>query len=204
MGCPAGLFSGLASHVISARVRFPRIVARLMENKLPEAAKPSTLSRVLRTRPATIEADAAPTVDRSMKILPSLGASGAIYASVSLTALAFPDAVISLIFPPTHPIPIQWGVGGLVLLDVVGLLRGWRCVRVPAQMGLLAHNFMYSLFDHAAHLAGAGFGVLYYYYGPALWDFMRALDAEMVEEGDDYHDGFVGSDGAEGSESVEG
>jgi hypothetical protein len=24
--------------------------------------------------------------------------------------------------------------------------------------------------------------VLYYHYGPAVWDFMRALDAEMVDD----------------------
>jgi rhomboid-like protein len=126
----AGLFSGLVSHVVSARVRFPRIVARLLENKAPAAARPSLLARLFRTRPAPLDAaaDAAPALERSLRILPSLGASGAIYASVTLTALAFPDAVVSLIFPPTHPIPIQWGVGALVLLDVVGALRGWRCV----------------------------------------------------------------------------
>jgi membrane associated rhomboid family serine protease len=43
----------------------------------------------------------------------------------------------------------------------------------------------YSLFDHWAHLGGAAFGVLYYYYGPAFWDFMRSLDAEMVDTTED-------------------
>jgi membrane associated rhomboid family serine protease len=28
-------------------------------------------------------------------------------------------------------------------------------------------------FDHAAHLGGALFGVLYYMYGPKIWDFLR-------------------------------
>lgn len=58
-------------------------------------------------------------------ILPSLGASGAIYATVTLTALAFPDAQVFLLFPPI-PLPITWGVGGMVALDVIGILRGWR------------------------------------------------------------------------------
>jgi rhomboid-like protein len=127
----AGLFSGLVSHVVSARFRFPRVIARLMDqttNKVREAPKPGLFSRLFRTTREAAATDAVPTVDRSLKILPSLGASGAIYASVTLTALAFPDAVVSLIFPPTHPIPIQWGVGGLVLLDIVGALRGWRYV----------------------------------------------------------------------------
>jgi rhomboid-like protein len=43
-----------------------------------------------------------------------------------MTALAFPESQIALIIPPSYPINIQYGVGGLVLLDVVGILRGWR------------------------------------------------------------------------------
>lgn len=75
---------------------------------------------------AAAEPAAAATANSADKILPSLGASGAIYAAVTLTALAFPHTEISLMFPPTFPIPIQWGVGSLIALDVVGALRGWR------------------------------------------------------------------------------
>jgi rhomboid-like protein len=72
-------------------------------------------------RPATADAAAAaPT------ILPSLGASGAIYSTVVMSTLAFPEAEVSLVFPPTPSFPIQYGVGGLVLLDCIGILRGWR------------------------------------------------------------------------------
>jgi rhomboid-like protein len=63
-------------------------------------------------------------------ILPSLGASGAIYSCVIITALGFPEAQVSLFIPPTYPIPIQWGVGGLLALDITGVLRGWRFVNV--------------------------------------------------------------------------
>ena len=49
--------------------------------------------------------------DALASIKPSLGASGAIYATVTLTAMAFPEAHVSLIFPPTPPIPIQYAAG---------------------------------------------------------------------------------------------
>jgi rhomboid-like protein len=63
-----------------------------------------------------------------MDILPSLGASGAIYAAVTMTALGFPDSEVSLLFLPMVAVPAQWGVGALVLLDITGILRGWRLV----------------------------------------------------------------------------
>jgi rhomboid-like protein len=84
-----------------------------ISSSLSSAAKSSA-------RPATDATAAAPT------ILPSLGASGAIYSTVIMSTLAFPDAEVSLVFPPTPSFPIQYGVGGLVLLDCVGILRGWR------------------------------------------------------------------------------
>ncbi|EGO20784.1 hypothetical protein SERLADRAFT_442128 [Serpula lacrymans var. lacrymans S7.9] len=98
------------------------------------------------------------------EILPSLGASGAIYAAVTLSALAFPDASISLIFLPFFAIPIQSGVGAIIALDAIGILRGWK------------------MFDHYAHLSGATFGVLYYLYGPQWWDSMRIIHDPTEEE----------------------
>ncbi|KAG1816248.1 hypothetical protein EV424DRAFT_1410563 [Suillus variegatus] len=124
----AGLFS----------VLFPRLV---IKNSPAATAISST---------AVKTASAAPR-----EILPSLGASGAIYAAVTVSALAFPDAQVSLIFPPFVSIPIQAGVGGLVILDMIGIIRGWR------------------MFDHYAHLGGAAFGAIYYMYGPQWWTFMR-------------------------------
>ncbi|CAL1715584.1 unnamed protein product [Somion occarium] len=141
----AGLFSGLVSHVVAARFRFPRIVALLK-------SRPLTVSAT----GANLKAGVAEATKNVPKILPSLGASGAIYAAVTLTALAFPETEIALIFPPTPPIPIQLGVGGLMAIDIIGALRGWR------------------LFDHWAHLGGAAFGVLYYHYGMKVWDTFRA------------------------------
>lgn len=62
---------------------------------------------------------------------------------------------MSLIFLPFVPIPIMTAYYGMLLVDLVGLLRGW------------------ALFDHAAHLGGALAGVLYYWYGAELFDQLR-------------------------------
>jgi len=140
----AGMFSGLVSHIVATRIQFPRIIAKLNQ------------SRAQPTAAAAAAGSSASTVKEA--ILPSLGISGAIYSTVIITALAYPQSEVALIFPPTPPIPIQWGVGALVALDVVGVLRGWR------------------LFDHFAHLGGAAFGVFYYTYGPQSWDFFRTVN----------------------------
>ncbi|KAI0918047.1 hypothetical protein AcW1_007026 [Taiwanofungus camphoratus] len=147
----AGLFSALASHVVSARITFPRLVSHLSSSV--STVVRSTASGAAKSASASASASAAK--EASSTILPSLGASGAIYATVTLTAMAFPDTAISLIFPPTPPIPIQYGVFGLMSLDILGALRGWR------------------VFDHYAHLGGAVFGILYYAYGPQVWEFFR-------------------------------
>ncbi|EGN95310.1 hypothetical protein SERLA73DRAFT_77333 [Serpula lacrymans var. lacrymans S7.3] len=84
--------------------------------------------------------------------------------AVTLSALAFPDASISLIFLPFFAIPIQSGVGAIIALDAIGILRGWK------------------MFDHYAHLSGATFGVLYYLYGPQWWDSMRIIHDPTEEE----------------------
>lgn len=129
----AGLFSSLASHLVTTRFVYPRLLSKLVH---PEKTGPpgtiakifSSLSSAARSyaRPAATDAAAAaPT------ILPSLGASGAIYSSIIMSTLAFPDAEVALIFPPTPPFPIQYGVGGMVLLDCIGILRGWRYGHLP-------------------------------------------------------------------------
>ncbi|KAH8111059.1 hypothetical protein DFH11DRAFT_1616741 [Phellopilus nigrolimitatus] len=157
----AGLFSALVSHVVTTRVTLPRLLAQLRSPSninVPSGASTVTGTAFRRTGAAAKE-KATEAVPRN--ILPSLGASGAIYATVTLTALAFPDAQVFLLFPPI-PMPITWGVGGMVALDVIGILRGWR------------------LFDHWAHLGGAAFGAIYYKYGPDFWNYNRALHAKSV------------------------
>jgi rhomboid-like protein len=77
---------------------------------------------------AASSSTAVKSVASASNILPSLGASGAIYASATLTALAFPESQVALIIPPRYPIDIQYGIGGLMMLDVIGIMRGWRSV----------------------------------------------------------------------------
>ncbi|KAM0748346.1 rhomboid-domain-containing protein [Meredithblackwellia eburnea MCA 4105] len=88
-------------------------------------------------------------------ILPSLGASGAIYAAFAVAAMAFPQASVTLIFLPFIPIPIGAGFAGMVALDLTGLIRGWQ------------------VFDHAAHLGGAAAGLAYFKWGHEWFEEMR-------------------------------
>ncbi|CAE6426038.1 unnamed protein product [Rhizoctonia solani] len=131
----AGLFSSYVSHIISTRVRLPALLRTLTST--------------------SIRADSVAASRAHGVIAPSLGASGAIYAAVTASALAYPDANVSLIFLPFVSLPIGAGVGGMVCLDIIGIIRGWRT------------------FDHWAHLAGASFGVAYYRYGADFWDWVR-------------------------------
>ncbi|EUC59704.1 rhomboid domain protein [Rhizoctonia solani AG-3 Rhs1AP] len=129
----AGLFSSYVSHIISTRVRLPALLRTLTST--------------------SFRADALAASGTHGVIAPSLGASGAIYATVTASALAFPDANVSLIFLPFVSLPIGAGVGGMVCLDIIGVIRGWRT------------------FDHWAHLGGAFFGIAYYRYGADFWDW---------------------------------
>ncbi|CAK5274050.1 unnamed protein product [Mycena citricolor] len=90
-----------------------------------------------------------------------LGASGAIYSCVMVAAAALPQVSVNFMFIPIN-IPIRWAMGAMVLFDVVGILRGWKSL------------------GHHAHLAGAAFGLFYYFCGPQLWDFWRGLASLFV------------------------
>ncbi|KZT66139.1 rhomboid-domain-containing protein [Daedalea quercina L-15889] len=149
----AGLFSSLVSHIATARFKYPQLLAQLANPTRSVAPAASVVEGA-----AAVRSTSALTGSEALaSIKPSLGASGAIYAAVTLTAMAFPEAHVSLIFPPTPPIPIQYGVFGFMAMDLVGVIRGWR------------------IFDHHAHLGGAMFGLWYYAYGPRLWESFREL-----------------------------
>ncbi len=70
-----------------------------------------------------------------------MGASGAILAMVGMFASVMPEAKLQIVFLPLVSFSAWQGLLGLMAVDTVGLLAGWR------------------LFDHAAHLSGALFGV---------------------------------------------
>ncbi|KAF8587882.1 hypothetical protein K439DRAFT_1337029, partial [Ramaria rubella] len=143
----AGLFSSFLSHLVRTRYYYPRIFSTLSYNRTGTAGTS--------TAAAVASAGAQSAASAGPVILPSLGASGAIWACVSLTALAFPEAQMALFLPTSFGIPIQAGAAGLVAIDVLGIIRGWR------------------FFDHWAHLGGAMFGALYYAFGPRIWEQAR-------------------------------
>ncbi|KAF1802686.1 hypothetical protein FB192DRAFT_1379301 [Mucor lusitanicus] len=89
----------------------------------------------------------------SRPLLPSLGASGAIYGLVASTAVLYPNSSISLIFLPMIPIKLGYALPALMSFDLAGIVFKWR------------------MFDHYAHLAGAGLGLGYMYYGEKhIWE----------------------------------
>lgn len=127
-------------------------------------------------------------VSKIPPILPSLGASGAVYAAATMTALAFPDSQVALFIPPTYPINIQYGIGGLMMFDVIGIMRGWRSVGfILSFLSFRSHTHTHMkttirTFDHWAHLGGAAFGIAYYKFGPRIWHQLREASTEAAEK----------------------
>ncbi|SJL03403.1 uncharacterized protein ARMOST_06757 [Armillaria ostoyae] len=157
----AGVFASLVSHTVSAKFKYPRLISRL--------SSPANAPKAIDTWQAAVSAvsttaASATTKAAASSVVPSLGASGAIYACVTMTALAFPNGQIALTIPPSYPIDIQLGVGALLALDVLGVIRGWR------------------FFDHFAHLGGAAFGVAYYTFGPTFWTYMRGAGVDKKSD----------------------
>ncbi|KAI4523299.1 hypothetical protein K525DRAFT_236954 [Schizophyllum commune Loenen D] len=175
--CVAGAFSSLTQHVVQVKVTYPRLIRQYAAALARQAA--TAASAVGRTktwadavqratptrrrwfpRPTPIEKPPVSEVQvlqgkLKRALLPSLGASGAVYSCLVITALAFPNAEVALFFPPGFSMNIQTGVAGAILFDLTGIVLGW------------------SFMAHWAHLGGALFGYLYYYYGPDLWRDLR-------------------------------
>lgn len=78
---------------------------------------------------------------------PSLGASGAIMALLGYFCTQYPNAQLSIVFIPGFSFSADYAIKGIMCLDAVGMAMGWR------------------MFDHAAHLGGALFGLLYAHFG---------------------------------------
>ena len=83
--CAAGLFSALVSHIASAKFRYPKIIAQL--------ASPTSTIQKTETWAGAVAATSSSKAVQSAAltkippILPSLGASGAIYAAATMTAM---------------------------------------------------------------------------------------------------------------------
>lgn len=156
----AGIFASLVSHVANARIRYPKLIAQL-SSPVSRTPATDTWASAVAAASSTVGKSATTTASvasaSAVTIPGSLGASGAVYSCVTLVALAYPDSQVSLIFPPVTPIGIQTAALGILTLDMIGIYRGWR------------------MMDHWAHLGGAAFGALYFYYGPSVWSHTRAI-----------------------------
>uniref|UniRef100_T1JLF4 rhomboid protease n=1 Tax=Strigamia maritima TaxID=126957 RepID=T1JLF4_STRMM len=80
----------------------------------------------------------------------SLGASGAIMGVLAAVCVQMPTAKLAIVFLPWFTFSASAALKGLILLDTTGLVLRW------------------SLFDHAAHLGGALFGIGYMAWGNEL------------------------------------
>lgn len=126
----AGIFASLASHLHVNLFTLPRFLSAL--RSLPSST----------TNPTTVW-----KLARQANLNGSLGASGALYALLSICTLSFPQASLGIILIPFVSFPITWGFGALCLLDLAGVWKGWKA------------------FNHVAHLGGAVFGAVYWRYG---------------------------------------
>ncbi|RZF32041.1 hypothetical protein LSTR_LSTR005945 [Laodelphax striatellus] len=77
----------------------------------------------------------------------SLGASGAVMTVIGYHCMAYPTSQVSVIFLPNYTVNAETALKALMAVDLAGLIFRWR------------------FFDHAAHLGGALFGVMWYFYG---------------------------------------
>ncbi|GAO51534.1 rhomboid-domain-containing protein [Saitoella complicata NRRL Y-17804] len=81
----------------------------------------------------------------------SLGASGALYSLLALTAYYYPSTSVSLLFVPFVAFPLKFFMPGLMAMDVAGILGRW------------------GRFDHVAHLGGAVVGFGWAMMGVPMW-----------------------------------
>ncbi|KRX19225.1 Presenilins-associated rhomboid-like protein, mitochondrial, partial [Trichinella nelsoni] len=92
----------------------------------------------------------------------SVGASGAILATLMYTCCKIPDSELTIVFLPFLTFTTSQAIIMVIGFDLAGLLFRWR------------------LLDHAAHLGGSFFGILYAMYGDALWERRGVVVNEYV------------------------
>jgi rhomboid-like protein len=81
----------------------------------------------------------------------SLGTSGAIMCVIAYVCKSFPDTRVQVIFLPQINFTAENALLGVMLFDLVGVIFKWK------------------LFDHAAHLGGACFGLFWTQCGHHIW-----------------------------------
>uniref|UniRef100_A0A182NRE1 rhomboid protease n=1 Tax=Anopheles dirus TaxID=7168 RepID=A0A182NRE1_9DIPT len=77
----------------------------------------------------------------------SLGASGAIMGVLAYVCSQYPDTQLSILFLPMYTFSAGAAIKVIMGIDLAGVLLGWK------------------IFDHAAHLGGAMFGLFWCYFG---------------------------------------
>ncbi|XP_012057293.1 PREDICTED: presenilins-associated rhomboid-like protein, mitochondrial [Atta cephalotes] len=88
----------------------------------------------------------------------SLGASGAIMGILGFVCTQYPDIRLCIVFLPILTFTAGMAIKGIMALDVVGCILGWK------------------YFDHAAHLGGALFGIFWQVWGNAnIWQKREPL-----------------------------
>ncbi|KYN28021.1 Presenilins-associated rhomboid-like protein, mitochondrial [Trachymyrmex cornetzi] len=89
----------------------------------------------------------------------SLGAkSGAIMGILGFVCIQYPDIRLSIVFLPILTFTAGMAIKGIMALDVVGCILGWK------------------YFDHAAHLGGALFGIFWQVWGNTnIWQKREPL-----------------------------
>ncbi|XP_044726476.1 presenilins-associated rhomboid-like protein, mitochondrial [Chrysoperla carnea] len=88
----------------------------------------------------------------------SLGASGAIMAVLGFVCTQYPDTTLGIIFLPFLTFSAGSAIKAIVALDLTGAVLGWK------------------LFDHAAHLGGALWGIAWAYWGNTyIWQNREPL-----------------------------
>nr|CAG4645588.1 EOG090X07NR [Lynceus sp. MCZ IZ 141354] len=80
----------------------------------------------------------------------SLGASGAIMGILGYFCTVHSNSQLGIAFIPNFTFSADTGIKAIIFFDALGLVLGWK------------------LFDHAAHLGGALFGIAWAYYGENL------------------------------------
>lgn len=77
----------------------------------------------------------------------ALGASAAVLSCLVYACSRMPESRLQIVFLPFFDFSAQTAVYGIIALDVLGLIFRWR------------------MFDHAAHLGGALFGLFFAHWG---------------------------------------
>ncbi|KAI8633900.1 rhomboid-domain-containing protein [Xylariaceae sp. FL1651] len=97
---------------------------------------------------------------RMDRFIPSLGASGALFAMLGVIGMSYPNTHVGILFLPGSW-PITQALAGIAIFDAVGIF----------------YRYPYVSLGHAAHLGGLAIGVAYVKYGgdKKIWRPCRRL-----------------------------